>query len=311
MIWRRILPSQGGGALRRWMNVRYEILNNYITKKSESDNSKALKTFEHVHHPPLTLFDFTRRDDAADACQIHEGPSKGGWRYGDDEVIGGYSRGVLRFIQEQEEDPNKSSSNQDFFPYLHWKGNIDTRIGPSSRAQRSGFCAIRCPEFPFGGVPLGFRYNALEIRCRTDGRIYTVNLKVSTYFEDDIYQGVIRVDPEQERDGKFVTLVLPFTQFVLTSYGRIREQQRDLDGHIKVEHLGITLMDGEDGPFQFDLARIRAVNLIGDGKIAGEVGLKADKAGEESSVQKKDAVDETDTKVDTESEQRNENSNRA
>ena len=304
MIWRTVLPTQGGGALRRWIKVRQDLLNLYMTKKSESNNSTALKSFEHVHYPPLTIFDFTRPDDAADAKEIHEGPSKGGWRFSDDEVIGGYSRGILQFIHEPEEDPKSGSGddgNREFFPYLHWKGNIDTRIGPSSRAKRSGFCAIRCPEYPFGGVPLGFRYNALEIKCRTDGRAYTVNLKVSSFFEDDIYQGVIRVDPEQERNGDFVTLVLPFTHFVLTSYGVIREQQRDLDGAIKLEHLGITLMDGNDGPFQFDLARIRAVNLIGDGKIAGESRLKADT--KESSVQEN--KDESDV-VETESEKREE-----
>lgn len=220
------------------------------------------------------------------------GPTKGGWRLSDDEVIGGYSRGSLSLIEpkpnnlyhsdDQSDDESFSNENEiqnqqqqqqtnGEQPFIRWNGNIDTRIGPSSRAKRSGFCALRCPEFPFG-IPLGSKYNALEINCRTDGRVYTVNLKVSSYFPDDLYQALITVDEEQTQmnnKSEFLTLVLPFSDFVLTSGGLMRENQRYLDGGVHLEHLGFTIMDGKDEPFSFDLARIRSVNYL-DGVIVGD-----------------------------------------
>jgi hypothetical protein len=243
---------------------------------------------------PLTIIDFQRPDDAADARAVSIGSKQQGWRISDDEVIGGFSRATLTLWNEHSKKISSSSSTENL-PFVRWTGNIDTRIGPKSRAKRSGFCAIRCPEFPLGGIPVGEKYNALEIKCRTDGRAYTFNLKIQSYFPDDLYQSLITVQPEEvlqeykrqnqplsvavDRDSNsssstdsvsttattsaasgFISVVLPFRDFVLTSYGRMKAQQRNLDGGIQIEHLGITLMDGKDGPFTFDLARIRLVN---------------------------------------------------
>lgn len=104
-----------------------------------------------------------------------------------------------------------------------------------------------------------------------------MNLIVASYFPDDMYQGIIDEAPTHppgtlicdRSGGPFSKVILPFQSFVLTSAGRERDVQRKLDGHIRIETIGITLMDGVDGDFEFDLARIRAVNYF-DGEILGE-----------------------------------------
>lgn len=262
---------------------------------------------------PISLFDFSDKDDAIDAALIDEGSKKGGWRISDDSTIGGYSKGKFQLIRNSDdyqqimkgeeptslleliekgeldkddykkvqvaavEDENEQgeSSVSKFVPFGRWSGTIDTRIDENSDVQRSGFCAIRSPEFPFGGADLGGRYNGLEIMCRSDGRPYSLNLKVDTFIPDDVFQTFINIPPTIEPStelcpdtgGKFDRVVLLFQHFIVTSGGRMRATQRDLDNRVRIESIGFTLMDGVDGEFQFDLARIRAVNFDERGVI--------------------------------------------
>ena len=76
-------------------------------------------------------------------------------------------------------------------------------------------------------------------------------------------------------DG-FVSVVLPFQDFLLTSHGMVKAQ-RTLDGGIKLQHLGLTLMDGKDGPFTFDISKIRLVNFNAeDGVIVNDYDIDDD-----------------------------------
>eukprot|EP00978_Attheya_sp_CCMP212_P034059 scaffold140779_cov45-Attheya_sp.AAC.2 len=302
MVWSRVFPPAGGGTVRRWVNLQKALWQKGREK-------------EHILKGPIPLFDFDRVDDAADARAVEHGPTKGGWRTSDDEVIGGYSRASMTLIQTQDEfhrhlrkteitgeaiphdkesssaaeeqtlldDDSKEGKDDSFRPFIRWEGNLDTRIGKDTQISRSGFCALRSPVFNFTGANLGEKYNALEITCRPDNRLYTLNLCITSYFPDDMYQGFINAENAHvpiisgEEDGpnnntpggEFVSLILPFRGFVLTSAGRMREVQRDLDGAVKIEHMGLTLMDEKDGPFTFDLSSIRAVNYY-DGQILGE-----------------------------------------
>ena len=280
--------------MRRWM--RYQKV---LNKKRwfEPDREK---------NGPLTLFDFAVLDDAVDAALVDE-RDRGGWRISDDSVIGGYSNGCMTLlytsddykqytrglapislldrideVRQHENDrlaTNASDVDDDisnkFVPFVRWKGEIDTRIKEGSDIQRSGFCSIRSPEFPFSGLDLEGRYNGLELMCRSDGRQYSFMLKVESLIPGDMYQCAIRIPPTippeteicTETGGIFDKCVLLFDHFFVTHSGRMRVKQRDLDNSIRIQSIGITLMDGRDGPFEFDLARIRAVNFDERGVI--------------------------------------------
>lgn len=324
---RWFLPKDGGGHVRRYLKFRKAMLRRVY----ESEDRYPV--------PPVTIFDFADRDDAVDAMKVGGngnggggGNSRDGWRLSDDRVIGGFSTSTARLIRNETEyrkyllssasnaddaddgttadpDGQKETKEEDegggttgtFQPFIRWSGHIDTTIGLQSNAQRSGFAAIRSPEFPMEGANLRGMYGALEIVCRSptalppssggdgggdggesddDQRIFTVNLKVSSSIPNDLYQGHIQHQRQRQQEprikssddvgdaadgfvleSEFERFVLPFDEFKLTSMGRERHINRTLDDNVCIESVGIALMDGRSGPFAFDLARIRAVNL--------------------------------------------------
>ncbi|KAL7479545.1 hypothetical protein ACHAW6_005274 [Cyclotella cf. meneghiniana] len=320
MVRQLFFPTEGGGSLRRFLGIRQRLY------RDAWNDDRPMRG-------PVQLFDFRRRDDAADLRNSIGATKRGlypGWRVSDDSVIGGYSTSRMQFIGDKESFEYNIAQNPSpkQVPFLRWSGTINTDINrqsPKARhITRSGFAAILSPEYPFG-CPLGNRYRALEICCRTDGRTYAVNLHVETFFPEDMYQGFIgregmapchsdrshsgkitefdddseeestidepnqsldvreyikhryerlhRLDPSTDPvsgfpPSGFQRLILPFKEFTLTSRGRARHEQRDLDGAVSIESIGFTLMDGKDGDFTFDLVSVRAVNVL-EGEIVG------------------------------------------
>jgi hypothetical protein len=300
MIYRWLVPKEGGGSVRRYLNFRKQMF------------AAEWTTHDRDYMPPITLFDFQRSDDALDK-----------WFVSDDTVIGGFSSSKAVLLkttscwekhlqllanQNQEEEQKKASSSSSASttipieseeeqylaaPYLRWYGTVDTTVGLESKAQRSGFAALRSPQFPLDGANLKGMYNSVEFTCRgTPHRIFTLNLKISSVVPDDMYQGLIQFsdfqtknddDDDDDNDDNgavpdtdesrrnpivkslenrpFETFVLPFEKLRLTAMGRERAIQRKLDSNVKIESVGFVLMDGENGDFEFDLLRIRAVNF--------------------------------------------------
>ena len=267
-----ILPRHGGGWVRRYLAFRKDLFWTNMTTK------------DRYPCPPVTLFDFGRPHDAADAARIQE-KDVDAWRVSDDRVIGGFSKCSAAFVSSQrdldrhvsgeaiqdsieEEDTTQSEhdAKSDFTPFLRWEGTLDTSVGLQNQAQRSGFAAIRSPTFAFDGANLQGLYNAFEVTCRTDGRLYTLNLEIASFMPNDIYQGHIpalsnKRGQNDSNSNTFEKIIMPLTSFDLTSSGRKRAMYVQLDDEISVESVGVVLMDGQNGDFQFDLARIRAVNV--------------------------------------------------
>mmetsp|Transcript_11493 Transcript_11493/g.29086 ORF Transcript_11493/g.29086 Transcript_11493/m.29086 type:complete len:304 (+) Transcript_11493:79-990(+) len=302
-MWKRLFSPEGGNQMKRWMRFQ------------QAMNKKRWTELDRERNGPITLFDFSTYIDAADAASVEENSeNKAVWRTTNDSIIGGYSIAKMNLVRTSDdyqkilkglelthqisqwdqiqieydedaiEDDNENSvgdkgdDHDNFVPFIRWKGAIDTRVNKEKKVQRSGFCTIFSPEFPVGGVDLGGRYNGIEIMCRSDGRPYSLNLKVESFIADDLFQCFINIPPTiqpgsqicPKTGGKFDRVVFLFQHFVATAGGRLRARQRILDNSIKIQSIGITLMDGADGDFEFDLSRIRAVNYDETGVI-GEV----------------------------------------
>ena len=272
--------------MKRWMRFQ------------QTMNKKRWFELDREKNGPITLFDFSTPEDAYDAAMVEEdSDNRAVWRATNDSIIGGYSRAKIQFVrtvddyqnimngrepmcasrwdQENGSHEQNESDGQAFVPFIRWKGNISTKVNKEAKVQRSGFCTILSPEFPMGGVDLGGRYNGIEIMCRSDGRPYSLNLKVESFIADDLFQCFIKIPPTiasksetyQTTGGEFDQVVFLFQHFVATAGGRLRARQRSLDNSIKIQSIGITLMDGNDGDFQFDLSRIRAINFDETGVI--------------------------------------------
>lgn len=273
-------------------------------------NKKRWFELDRERNGPITLFDFSTLEDAADAASVEEdSDNKTVWRTTNDSIIGGYSRAKMQLVRtseeydkirkgiefthtpsdwdqitkeddasEDEDDDERDNvlqSDQAFTPFIRWAGTLDTRVNKEKKVERSGFCTIFSPEFPMGGVDLGGRYNGIEVMCRSDGRPYSLNLKVESFIADDLFQCFINIPPTiepgsqdcQVTGGRFDKVVFLFDHFVATAGGKLRARQRKLDNSVKIQSIGITLMDGTNGDFEFDLSRIRAVNFDETGVI--------------------------------------------
>jgi Complex I intermediate-associated protein 30 (CIA30) len=331
--------SGGGGWIRRYWHFQ-ECMWRHMWQTSDlyPYAPVALFDFTRIH------------DKADAARGVSQQRRYDGWRIADDRVIGGYSHANCKLMattrdlyeyntnskqrspeQQQQSitaaktttmhnnnDNDLKGDNDDendddqplARPFLRWTGHLDTTIGMSSRAQRSGFAALKSPEFGnavfSNGANLRGAYSALEIVCRTDGRVYTVQLEIcgsllSPSSGVNVYKGHIDVEAtplpppnnyigerhehggngndnqqqqQQQQQQYWDVLYLPFSDFSLSDntnhnhrhMGGYSDRPR-LDNKVCIESIGFTLMDGKDGPFCFDLARIRAVNFYNRGGV--------------------------------------------
>lgn len=133
--------------------------------------------------------------------------------------------------------------------FLRFSGELS--LERSAAAKRAGFCGAR-PQRRLRPFKLK-DYTAIEMRVRTDGRLYEVNVEPDSVIPDDIYQATL-----DTHAGEWGTIVLPLDQLTLTGRGQYRVYQRALE-RAALHSIGLSISDGVAGPFQMDIAWISAI----------------------------------------------------
>uniref|UniRef100_A0A6B2LQM7 NADH:ubiquinone oxidoreductase intermediate-associated protein 30 domain-containing protein n=1 Tax=Arcella intermedia TaxID=1963864 RepID=A0A6B2LQM7_9EUKA len=130
----------------------------------------------------------------------------------------------------------------------------------SKEIKYSGYVCLRSPRFD---PPLNLdQFDALELRIKTDGRLYVAQVKTRTNVPEDIYQTILPPLPPNE----WHRVVVPFQDFLLTWRGCTEEKIEPVQmDHI--EHFGILMAERRNGPFSMHIDWIRAIKQPSRNKI--------------------------------------------
>lgn len=90
-------------------------------------------------------------------------------------------------------------------------------------------------------------YTGLEIRVRGDGRTYQLRLRT-----DDRFDGISYRAQFQTPDGEWITIRIPFDQFLPTFRGRIFSDVPPLDASC-IQQVGFLLADKKPGAFSLEI----------------------------------------------------------
>ena len=224
------------------------------------------------------------------------------WISGSDSSIGGMSECSLSFEEGKDEvdedgrqpppgaegvegeEPSPVAVVPEGGGFLKFTGTVSLECAPGKDLFRTGYCAMRSPMFE-PALDLDV-FEGLRMRVRTDGRAYSVNVKVDSIVDEDLYQGFVLVpssfgdakeggdgggdtgvegleeeDEEDEGNAPWVEVELPFRNLILTYGGSPKVEQRKLErgDKVRLQSIGITIADGVEGDFRFDLQEVKAV----------------------------------------------------
>ena len=152
------------------------------------------------------------------------------WQIVNDDVMGGLSRSGFRLTN-----------------------GLAVFQGDVSLENNGGFASVR--SLPALHDLAGC--DAFVIRVRGDGRSYKFTARTDRSFDSAIYQTVFTT-----KKGEWEEHRLPFKQFVATFRGRVLSNEPPLDG-AKVTSVGFLISDKQDGPFQVEVAWIKAAPPAG------------------------------------------------
>jgi monofunctional biosynthetic peptidoglycan transglycosylase len=182
----------------------------------------------------LTLVIGTMNADAASEIILFDfttATNSPGWQVVNDEVMGGVS-----------------TSRFEVLPH----GAVFS--GVLSLENNGGFASVR--SSPVRQSLSGF--DAFVIRVRGDGRRYKFTVRTGTGFDTPLYQ----CDFTTKRD-EWEEYRLPFKDFIPTFRGRVLTDAPPLNP-AKVTSLGFLISDKQEGPFQLEVAWIKASASAGE-----------------------------------------------
>jgi len=135
-----------------------------------------------------------------------------------------------------------------------FEGNLSLEVPKAQSNQttvkRSGFVAIKSQEKQF---PSFTGFDALEMRVKSDGRIYVANIKTESNLEEDLYQAVFVPSP-----AKWTNVIIPFDEFILTFRGKVEYPPFKLIPE-RIKSFGIMMAQRKEGPFHLEIENISVV----------------------------------------------------
>ena len=187
-----------------------------------------------------------------------------------DQELGGFSTVNLDIIKEEgglkqlegevkDSDNNSQNIPQRQFGRFHGVLNLDL---PPSRQDvvQSGHAMFRTRDIkpsifhPFTSEFMNWeRCNNMILSLRGDRRKYFINIQADTPLITDLYQHRLFL----KTPGQWETVVVPLSDFILTNWGII-QQQEPLDlSHVRT--VGIGLIDKQYGPYCLDIEWIKVI----------------------------------------------------
>lgn len=148
------------------------------------------------------------------------------WFIVNDGVMGGRSRSNLRVTDE----------------------GTGLFAGVLSLENGGGFASVR---LVLGATDLS-RFTGLELQIRGDGRMYQLRLRTDDRFDGVAYRALF-----DTRDGEWLTVPLPFTDFLPVFRGQVLEDAPALDPSA-VHQVAFMLADKQPGPFSLEVRRLSA-----------------------------------------------------
>lgn len=192
---------------------------------------------------PLHLLDFSD-SSSIESCLCRS-----------DTAIGGSSKASFEHVPASLSEPS----------HARFHGNISIDL-PRNRPeiQQTGFAMWRNKDRPFTlfGKSLWNvdPYVFLALRVKSDGRKYFVNLQTESIVYTDIHQHRLYT----KRSGEWETVLIKWSDFVRTNYGRVVEPQSELLTQ-KIRTIGIGLTDRIPGSFDLAISKLWATNEVLEG----------------------------------------------